>query len=167
MNCTKARKWISLDLDGELAPGRRDALQAHLDACPVCREVREQWARIGADLRARPVPQAQAPEAAWADVRRAIRLAGAREERPEPAWVFGVPVRVAAVIVLVLALGIGTWLMVGRPGAVSAARARTEVEWVETSLPGATPMVYEDAETGWTVIWVVEENGKEPRRAGT
>jgi hypothetical protein len=34
-------------------------------------------------------------------------------------------------------------------------------------LPGATPMVYEDAESGTTVIWIVEANGKERGRAGT
>ncbi len=30
-----------------------------------------------------------------------------------------------------------------------------DVEWVETELAGATPMVYQDTETGWTVIWVL------------
>ena len=41
------------------------------------------------------------------------------------------------------------------------------VEWVETGLPGASPMVYEDIESGLVIIWVVEANHKEPPHAGT
>jgi len=35
------------------------------------------------------------------------------------------------------------------------------VEWVETGLPKASTMVYEDQESGMVVIWVVEQNGGE------
>lgn len=168
MNCRKARAWISRELDGELAPRRQAVLRAHLDSCPGCRAVRDEWARIGAELRDRTVPQAQAPEAAWADVRRAIRLQGERKQPVEWGWIFGVPVRAAAVIVLVVALGAGVFLAIQKPSVSAVARpARTEVETVETGLPGATPMVYEDAGTGLTVIWVVEQNGRGGGHAGS
>ena len=168
MNCQSARKWISQELDAELAPRRRALLRAHLDSCPACRAVRDEWARIGVQLRDRRAARAQTPEAAWADVRRAIRLQRKKEQPAEWSWIFGVPVRAAAVLVLVVVLGAGLFLAVRKPSVSAAARpARTEVETVETGLPGATPMVYEDAGTGLTVIWVVEANGNGGGHAGS
>ena len=38
MNCEKALELISAELDGELTQQERAELQAHLDACPDCRE---------------------------------------------------------------------------------------------------------------------------------
>ena len=38
---------------------------------------------------------------------------------------------------------------------------------VETSLPGAMMMVYEDKKSGMTMIWVVEANGEERGHAGS
>lgn len=36
MRCWDARRWISSYLDGELAPNRRAAIEAHLESCPTC-----------------------------------------------------------------------------------------------------------------------------------
>jgi hypothetical protein len=89
----------------------------------------------------------------WANVRRAIRL---QEQEPEHGlpWLFVRGVRwvgpaLAAVAVLAVAIfGIRTMT-------TPAAAARTEVLRVETGLADASTMVYEDRESGWTVIWVM------------
>ena len=39
------------------------------------------------------------------------------------------------------------------------------VESVETDLPGAMTMVYQDKDTGLTVIWVQESENREPVHA--
>ena len=163
MNCRKAQQWISRDLDGELGARRKARLDMHLGSCEACRGVREQWSLAGARLReTRPAP-AQSAEAAWADVRRAIRNAGARE----PIRAFLPVVRWATVAaLLVLLVGVGaTWRLSRPPAAV--AEAGTKVEWAQTDLPGASPMVYEDAGSGLTVIWVVEADNKEGGHAGS
>ena len=167
MNCEKAQKWISLEMDGELSPRRAVRLQAHLGICPGCQKTRDEWVSVGVRMRERNVPILKSPEAAWADVRRAIRSDQEERYETEEAWAGGAPLRWAAAALLVMILGSGLFLTLQK-GTVGMARAgATEVEFVETGLPDATPMVYEDAESGWTVIWVVEANGKKGKHAGS
>jgi len=49
MRCKKARKFISLAMDGRLAPSSGPALGNHLDACPECREwqLEQSWLQEG------------------------------------------------------------------------------------------------------------------------
>ena len=167
MNCEKAKRWISLEMDGELSLRRAARLHAHLDRCPACFKARESWALIGEQIQKRPVPGSKSPEAAWADVRRAIRLDAGERWAKEQAWMAGAPLRWAVSALLIMILGSGLFLTL-RKGPVQWARAAaTDVEFVETGLPDATPMVYEDSESGWTVIWVVEANGKKGNHAGS
>lgn len=165
MNCRDALKWISMDMDGELPERRRARLAEHLAGCATCRAARESWAVAGERFRAREIPGMPTAEAAWADVRRALRQQGAREA-PAP-W----GTRLAWAAATAAVIGVVSFMAVWRgrePVAPEvAAKPATEVEWVETGLPGATPMVYEDAESGWVVIWIVEANGKEKGHAGS
>lgn len=167
MNCEKAQKWISLAMDGELSPRRAARLQAHLATCSGCRKTRDEWASVGVQMRERQIPVVKSPEAAWADVRRAIRNDQEERHEEEEAWVVGATLRWAGAALLIMILGSGIFLTFQK-GPVEVARAGgTEVEFVETGLPDATPMVYEDSESGWTVIWVVEANGKKGKHAGS
>ena len=50
MNCEKALELISAELDGELTQQERAELQAHLDACPDCRETYAQLHELDAAL---------------------------------------------------------------------------------------------------------------------
>jgi len=167
MNCRKAQKWLSLELDGELSPSRKRALEAHLMSCAACRQVREEWGGLRDTFRAREVPAGLTAEAAWADVRRAIRTAG--ETAPERAWwTPGMRWIAAAAAVLILAgVGVMTFKKEAVPEVAIVPPDGGRVEWVETGLPGASPMVYEDIESGLVIIWVVEANHKEPPHAGT
>ena len=167
MNCQTAQKWISAAMDGELSSRRGARLEQHLRGCDDCRRLREAWGGYGARMKS-SVPPAPSPEQAWVDIRRAIRVA-----RPEPvgegyavAWP---RLRWVAVPVVLLLAAVATPLVFRRPLSppVAAANPRTEVEMVETSLPGAMMMVYEDQESGMTMIWVVEANGKEQGHAGS
>lgn len=167
MNCEKAQKWISLEMDGELSPRRMARLQAHLEMCPGCRQTRDEWTSVGIRMRDRQIPVLKTPEAAWADVRRAIRSDEEERFEAEESWVIGAPLRWAAAALLVMILGSGLFLNLQKGGRGMARAGGTEVEFVETGLPDATPMVYEDSESGWTVIWVVEANGKKGKHAGS
>lgn len=166
MNCRKALHYLSLDRDGELDAGRRGRLEHHLAQCASCRAARDAWAGIGEQLRGRPVEPGPTPEAAWADVRRAIRdQAPAREDARAPVALPWLRWAAVAAGIVILAGGVVMYRMAGSGGAPAA--GMTQVEWVETGLPGAAPMVYEDAESGLTVIWVVESNHKEQGHAGS
>jgi predicted anti-sigma-YlaC factor YlaD len=164
MNCEKAQKWLSIEMDDKLLPRRAARLHAHLNACSICRRVRNEWESIGVQMRKRHAPVMQTPEAAWADVRRAIRHD--REKREETAWVFGAPLRWTTTTLLIMILGSGLFLTFQQSPVGMARAGATQVEFVETGLPDATPMVYEDAKSGWTVIWILEANDKEKGHAG-
>ena len=171
MNCEHAREKISAMMDGELSPKEADLLRQHLDQCADCRRIREEWASYAGLMKARFIPAAQTPEAAWADVRRAIRLQAPEKKEPAPGgWVFGRPIQWASYALLLAVIMTGWLLMKRAPlhgGEVAeASRPSTEVLSVETELAGAGTMVYEDAESGWMVIWVVAGD-KEADHAGT
>jgi anti-sigma factor RsiW len=167
MKCRKAQRWISRDLDGELHGRQKAALDAHVKTCAACARVREKWGLLGIRLRETPaVPSAQTPEAAWADVRRSIRDAGGSASAGERFWVLSPGLRWAAVAAAVTVMGVAGGLLALQRTRIVAAAPSTTVEWAETGLPGAAPMVYEDAGSGLTVIWVVESS-KEGGHAGT
>ena len=165
MKCNQAEEWLSRALDGELPADQRQALDEHLAACPQCRALQQEWASFATFMRGQKIESAQPPEAAWADVQRAIRLQG--ERRGEDAvGVFGWRLQWAGAMIVAVLLGIsalGMWrLNHGSPVTAQAAdESTTEVEFVETDVPGASPMVYQDADSGWTVIWVAgDDSGK-------
>ena len=166
MNCEKARKWINLERDGELAPHRAARLHEHLDTCSICRKTRDVWASVGVHLRERHVPAMQTPEAAWTNVQRSIRKDREEREETEEVRVLGAPLRWVTAMLLIMILGSSLFLTFQKSPAGMARGDATGVEFIETGLPDATPMVYQDAESGWTVIWIVEANSKDGGHAG-
>lgn len=108
-------------------------------------------------------------------------LAGAHKERrsPVPEWhsfsarldeperahrqtVLSFP-RMLGAVAAVMVLGMAVWIPF-RQASISQSTARAEllvnsVELVETDLVGATPVVYLDQPSGWTVVWILEDSG--------
>ncbi|MGC9450007.1 MAG: anti-sigma factor family protein [Oceanipulchritudo sp.] len=85
-----------------------------------------------------------------------------RSEQERASRVLSFP-QVMAAAAAVMALGIAVWLPFRQAGD-QAARERplgATVEMVETDLEGATPIVYIDQPSGWTVVWVLEEEPEE------
>ncbi|MHC4698173.1 MAG: zf-HC2 domain-containing protein [Planctomycetota bacterium] len=50
MRCGKARRWISVRLDGELDAARTEALEAHLGSCHRCRAFATDLGQLGETL---------------------------------------------------------------------------------------------------------------------
>lgn len=169
MICRNARKWISLELDGELSVRRSEKLYYHIRRCHSCRSTRDKWVGVGSLLREYVARPAQTPEAAWADVQRALRTSGqtARNTARIPAGVFSWRWATAAAAALALCGVLGLWWRARGPNVAVAHAPAAEVEWVETDLPGASTMVYEDGQSGWLVIWVVEYREREGDHAGS
>jgi anti-sigma factor RsiW len=55
MTHTDYTLWMSLALDGMLAPDEERALHIHLDICPACHAMWQTWASLDRQLRAVPV----------------------------------------------------------------------------------------------------------------
>lgn len=163
MNKERAEYWLSQALDGELSPRRQRRLEKALAKDPSLADLREQWLAIGLSCRAQTVEPPQTPEAAWQDVQRAIRLSADESRQPSPSC-FGGVWRWSLSAAAVLMLSVGIWWgsrPVDYPRAVIPLAERTQVEWVESDLPDAISMVYEDGDTGITVIWVMMDDVQE------
>ncbi|OGV47274.1 MAG: hypothetical protein A2X46_18200 [Lentisphaerae bacterium GWF2_57_35] len=179
MNCKKAEQALSMAMDGELPEKQKQQLQAHLSDCAPCRQMEQELNACRVMLRGQIAQPEQTPEAAWADVRRAIRLQSPAKESVAAPMVFNWRIQAASVIVMLAVIGVGVLLLsrAGKQGADTASvvpqestvslgtQHTTDVEMVETSLADATPMVYEDAASGMTVIWVMTNGDKETKDA--
>lgn len=80
MRCAKARKMINDDLDGLLAPEKKAALNSHLESCPGCRDLRDEFAAIVKE--AGNLPALEPSALAWAGI--AARLRQTERERRVP-----------------------------------------------------------------------------------
>ena len=160
MNRRKAEQWLSMAMDGELSPDQEARLKVWLDQHPEGRELQQEWTQYRSWINSTPQDGIKTPEAARADVERAIRRT---EDQPVPLLTPWKVWATASLVLLLILGGIITWGT--RKGSFVVAQDKTpmnEVEWVETDLPNASPMVYQDQESGWTVIWVMvdeEESG--------
>lgn len=170
MNRELAMTLISRAMDGELPERQRAELEAWLAAHPEDRELAEQWKRIGALAREASVALPVPDEAlAWQDIRRAIRTAAPEAEsspffRWRLAWAAGM---VATVCALLLAGSVWNGRRTAQMLAKLDAGGPAQIEWAETDVPGASTMVYQDEDSGVTVVWLMtDENGEATKKSG-
>lgn len=160
MNVKKQLKLWSRWRDGDLDANQSARLVAEpLRPAPV-EEALRAWEQIGDRLRRQPVPTPPA-EALWADVRRAIRLAGAPEREIPAFWARWAVL--AATLLILFGAGLLSVNLLSPPNAIAD---EPRVKWVEPELPDASAMVYEDQESGSVVIWLVMP-GDMPAREST
>lgn len=95
MNCENALELMNRELDEALTPEEAAALQAHLDACPDCRETRRQLHELDALLQE---SELDPPAALHDGVMQAIRQE--KKQRSRRAWVPAAAIAAAAALVL-------------------------------------------------------------------
>ena len=136
MRCQRAQKWMTAAVDGELAPRRRRALDAHLAACAACRRELAVTERMLTALEGLPMEAAVSARLEQATLRR-VRLAALDEAERAPAsrWTRWLPLpafALATAAVLVLAIGI-----VRRTGGVPGAPAVRPAPKVDAQAPSS------------------------------
>ena len=95
MNCENALELMNRELDEALTAEESAALQAHLDACPDCRETWRQLHELDALLQE---SELEPPAALHEGVMRAIRQE--QKRKPRRAWVPAAAIAAAAALVL-------------------------------------------------------------------
>lgn len=161
MNCREAESLIFAARDGALGEPQRATLAEHLGRCPACRELQatldaaaNAWRSADAGV---PVPVV---ETEWHAIRRRIRA-----EQPDsasttawwrrPMWL-GLTTATAA---LALGLWVGPRWFQAEP--TLAPRDAAYVSYVKVFNTSDETMVYEDAESGWLVVWVTDDPARE------
>lgn len=171
MNADKARQWTSRAMDGELSSRRKQKLNRWLEAHPEEQGLMHQWRQAAICLRTTVSnsPSPDTPERAWAVIRAQLPASPATPWgwwRPGSARLAWSAAFAAAAFLAMVAW----WQARGPilPSVAIAAEDQTEVEWVESDVAGAMPVVYTDADTGLTVIWVSfdDERGEADPHAG-
>ncbi|MEF2908919.1 MAG: anti-sigma factor [Oscillospiraceae bacterium] len=94
MNCENALELMNRELDEALTAEESAALQAHLDACPDCRETWRQLHKLDALLQE---SELEPPAALHDGVMRAIRQ---EQRKPRRAWLPAAAIAAAAALVL-------------------------------------------------------------------
>lgn len=163
-------KLVSRGIDREVDAEERKRLDVILSTDPDAVATDSEWRRIGDTLRHAPVRSAVPDVAvAWRDIQRAIREQGQGvegERRIEFPSGWRMPWAAAAAALLVVGLlGWSSWRLL-RPSTAPvpiATATADRVEWVVAEIPGATTMIYSDAEDDLTVIWMDVAQDRDPR----
>ena len=119
MDCTDYLELLSAQLDGELTDREEQALSAHLETCPACRELARQLAGLHQDFS--QLEELQAPEQFVQDVMK--KVGGERKVLPlfkRPQWKAAAGLAACAVLCVGLLYGVQSQ---GRPAAQDSATA--------------------------------------------
>jgi hypothetical protein len=155
MNCIEAERLLSRHMDGELDAEQAAGLQNHLEACPQCAETRDAWAGYSGLMHSVAQSVHSDTDALWADVAGKLGDQVSAPVKTVVPWPFNAKALTALAAVVILSVSVYMGRSSISPDEATFAQA-SAVEYFETDLPGASPMLYIDAEVGWTVVWVVE-----------
>lgn len=127
MSCGRFEKAIALWVEGDLPPPQARRLEAHLEACPACREFAEGLRASQEALKS--LAQAPADEAALDRVRQRVlaRIGGEPTGRRPLGWVY-------ALAGSLVAATVAAWLLVPRPAPQAPTRVVVQAP-VEVSRP--------------------------------
>lgn len=164
MICRDAQPLLSAERDGALTPTERAVLDEHVSCCAACRQDRAALAAAAQSWRAQSaavsIPD---PGVEWHALRQRLRTgdekstttASSRSRRsPSLAW-FAAPLGAAAALALA-----ATFFFSPSPSPVTLAQnAASSAQATSVELPGesSSAMVYVDQESGWLVVWAVDD----------
>lgn len=146
-------KILSAWIDESLSAKKMDAVTAVVRSNPDLQSRADALRSVGNVLRKESFETPVSAERMAADVQRALRLQEPSRANAKTFWIQGlrwVPAGAAVAACLILA-GL-LWRTSTGPEGASVAQA--EIEYVDSELSGASPMVYTDYEAGWTVVWL-------------
>jgi predicted anti-sigma-YlaC factor YlaD len=159
MNCRDAERLLSADRDGALEVHQRAALETHLAGCSACRRWQATQADAGKNWResvyATPAPDSTIE---WHAIRRRIRNGETPSERASILTrsrnlIWASSALAAALLIAVILAP--HWLGSTRPAGETTQMARAE--FVEGPDGASSPLVYVDNDSGWLVIWTVDD----------
>lgn len=153
---SEAQLFMSRLLDGELAPKDADRLHAFLDENPDATDWMESNQLIHDSNNATPFVDV---DSVWKNLEPVLE---SRSQAPKKKGTFlHFPVLFQALgyaAALTLFASILWTSFLSEPAVDTERYAASEsvVEFVDTEIPDASPIIYTDEASGWTVVWVAE-----------
>lgn len=147
--CEKYSEVASAYLDGELSDAQKDELKKHLDSCPECRAMLDEWCAAVEATRDIPEPQGPQWEAVWAHVESAAARRQASLRLRREVW------RAVSVAAVAAAVLVAAYIYV--PGGSTTAPLQPQPRSVIVSVevaPDYTFVVDEGSENEGPIVWV-------------
>jgi len=139
--------------DGQISGRQKTELEALIEQDPEAKAYLDELRRISDSLKGAHLKETE-NSAHWQNFNK--RLSQKQQVQREKVIRFpGYATAAAAILVL----GMGIWWPMRKMGDQSDLQGlNASVFMVETELENATPIVYIDEPSGWTVVWVVEQD---------
>lgn len=155
LSTAQAQSLMSRLLDGELSSSEADKLHAYLERHPDAMDWMESNQLIQAsDARTKQVDAS----AAWKDIQSELSGSDAAPEESAKLIRFPIVYQLLGYAAAVVLIGSFAWTSLTRSDSriatESYAASESVVEFVDTEIPDASPIVYTDEASGWTVVWV-------------
>ncbi len=151
-----AQMMMSRLMDGELSADDADRLHQYLEANPDAIDWMES-SQVIAESAGPPVSIDS--QSTWEGVQKAINEDSGNEAKPSNLIKFPSFIRVLGVAAAIALVASIVWKNVpsSEPEITERyAASQSVVEFVDTDIPDASPVVYTDEISGWTVVWVAE-----------
>ena len=145
-------KILSAWIDESLSSKQMRAVSAAVQSDSELRARADALRAVGVVLREESFDPSVSAERMLSDVRRAIRLQDSARVRPTPFWIRRLRWAPAGAAVCVCLALTAIWLLSHTRAEGSV--AQTKIEYVDSELSDASPMVYTDYEAGWTIVWL-------------
>lgn len=152
--CRHITSLLAAEPDGALRADELAEIEAHVAACPSCRQQRAVLRAVPAALRDASVHRSE-PDAAVEWARLQTRIRKTDSERPAPAaapWLSRRLIAWSLPVAAALALGLFSSRTGPRAAAPRPEAAVASADYVQAD--GATStLVYVDPDSGWLVVW--------------
>lgn len=153
---SEAQLFMSRLLDGELSPDDANRLHAYLDENPDTMDWMESNQLIHNSESAAPFVDV---DSVWKDIEPALEDRAIATKRSSKLLHFPILFKTLGYAAALTVFASILWTsFVSSPEASTERYAASEsvVEFVDTEIPDASPVVYTDEASGWTVVWVTE-----------
>lgn len=155
LSTAQAQSLMSRLLDGELSSSEADKLHAYLERHPDAMDWMESNQLIQTSDSEAPHVDASA---AWKDIQSELSESETTPEEPGKVIRFPIVYQLLGYAAAVTLIGSLAWTSLTRSDShiatESYAASESVVEFVDTEIPDASPIVYTDEASGWTVVWV-------------
>lgn len=151
-----AQLMMSRLMDGELSKDDADRLHQYLETNPGAIGWMES-SQVMAESTGTSEPTDS--QSAWENIRQAINQDSQHEEKSSNLIRFPSFFQILGVAAAIALVGSIVWtnLPSSQPEITQRyAASQSVVEFVDTDIPDASPVVYTDEISGWTVVWVAE-----------
>lgn len=158
---SEAQLLMSRLLDGELSSKEADSLHEYLEIHPEAIDWMESCNLVENAATDRTIGLNQVDAAsAWESISEALSDNMARPDDSANLVFFPLLLKVAGIAAAITLVATLLWRNLpnndGEQKTERYAASESVIEFVDTDIPDASPVVYTDEQSGWTVVWVTE-----------